>query len=809
MKNCINACGSVSLHIGAMLRHGLRFYLGLSLFFVATSAAALGIGEAQVESHIGERLRVVVPLSDLSDPESLKLNVNHLSQGATDTMRLNANLLQDGGAYTVLINTDRVVKEPFLEFSLVLEDQQLRAQRDFTVLLNLGAQVNLGTQDAAQSASRSVASEQGNSGVVAVRGGTLAVMGPYEWAEAGNIASKFGAVLDGQSLWRVARRINQAMGVSVDQMMIALYESNPDAFASESIDSLQAGSYLTIPDYQFATRLTERQAQARVASLSGSPALANNTAVQSSTPVVPVAEATVPVEESETAAITALEAAELQATLSEAAAAIEQENSTSVSATAEQATAPIAAESSATQFAVTDIDSSSIQSPLTDGSQAGAQSASGALIDSLSASVTNLTQELYNKDRRIKALEDQIVDLQQAQEAALAQNAELMAVSSTTETRSISYWWLLPFALLAIFAYLFRDRINQQLIELNLFGRNEKLRFKTGSSRQPVGEITGFVSQNDYSNMSALEKPPAQDEVNGVSMIELDQLEDEVDMALAESVIEKDREMEFSEVDFDDDSEFTIDFYGSSENQDQDADGEAAVAEAAENKANGEFEEFATEENMAESADELRLIDDDEVDESVASEIAETDPGAVPETEELVAAATFTELEELEGQPEQLAKEPEGADEDVNVEPSDKLIFADDTDRLQVNMAEVIAKEAVKEKAEEPTPAADAIPPARGEAKQSTDEELEFSKRIDKLLAQRDYRFARELIDFARYNDISDDRYHYERMRLCLAMDDQDAFYDYYFDIESQIGNFDADLQIGVADLISRLGQYH
>jgi len=93
-------------------------------------------------------------------------------------------------------------------------------------------------------------------------------MGPYDWADEGFIPQNFGPVLDGQSLWRVARRINKAMGVSVDQMMWGLYRENPQAFSGKTVDTLTSGVTLKIPQESLVRELTERQAIE---------ALANNT----------------------------------------------------------------------------------------------------------------------------------------------------------------------------------------------------------------------------------------------------------------------------------------------------------------------------------------------------------------------------------------------------------------------------------------------------------------------------------------------------------------------------------------------------
>ena len=59
----------------------------------------------------------------------------------------------------------------------------------------------------------------------------------------------------------MARRINEAMGVSINQMMLALYKNNPAAFASESVDSLKAGVFLDIPNANQVRELSDSEAK--------------------------------------------------------------------------------------------------------------------------------------------------------------------------------------------------------------------------------------------------------------------------------------------------------------------------------------------------------------------------------------------------------------------------------------------------------------------------------------------------------------------------------------------------------------------
>jgi hypothetical protein len=86
-------------------------------------------------------------------------------------------------------------------------------------------------------------------------------------------------------------------------------------------------------------------------------------------------------------------------------------------------------------------------------------------------------------------------------------------------------------------------------------------------------------------------------------------------------------------------------------------------------------------------------------------------------------------------------------------------------------------------------------------------EDLNFNQRFDQLLDEKDFQFARELLDFARYNEINDDRYHYERLRLLERMRDEDGFYKYYYEIESKIPSFPANLQTQISQLVVQLAQ--
>ena len=294
---------------------------GLSIsLLIFSSVDALNIGEARSQSYLGQPLSIFVPVTD----ESEIVDINQLVIGQPNTAQLrelNVNTQTSNLAYQVisngvekgiLITTSTPFNEPFIDVGVKVDYKGVSKLRKLTALIDLqpltGSNTEVGTPLVAQTGNSSSelvsnSSSAGsntsgqdnnaNSGLVTY---SSELMGPYDWAQAGVIPEKFGPVLEGQSLWRVARRINESMNVSIDQMMWALFRENPQAFSTDNVNSLQSGSILTIPEESFVREVTELGA---VRLLSAQSSETNTNAEQqyvvddeSSDPVVSIEEST-------------------------------------------------------------------------------------------------------------------------------------------------------------------------------------------------------------------------------------------------------------------------------------------------------------------------------------------------------------------------------------------------------------------------------------------------------------------------------------------------------------------------------------
>ncbi len=68
----------------------------------------------------------------------------------------------------------------------------------------------------------------------------------------------------GETLGRVAQASRRA-GVSVDQMIFAIFRANPDAFIRNNLNRVRAGSVLTIPSAEETTAIALDEAQRIIA----------------------------------------------------------------------------------------------------------------------------------------------------------------------------------------------------------------------------------------------------------------------------------------------------------------------------------------------------------------------------------------------------------------------------------------------------------------------------------------------------------------------------------------------------------------
>ncbi|WP_395141786.1 FimV/HubP family polar landmark protein [Schlegelella aquatica] len=261
-----------------------------ALTLAAHQALALGLGRLTVQSALGESLRAEIDVTSLTPEEASSFRARVAPPDAYRAAGVEYNPVlpgtevslqrrSDGRPY-LRITSDRVVQEPFLDVILELSWASGRLVREYTLLIDppssrqaaaasTGAQASGMAPAPAPSPSRAAAAPSPSVSApaptparrpapAAPRQETAAAPTPAP-APAGTGADEY-RVRRGDTLYSIANRV-QRPGVSLDQMLVALYRANPEAFLGENMNRLKAGVVLQVPAGEQAQAVSPSEAR--------------------------------------------------------------------------------------------------------------------------------------------------------------------------------------------------------------------------------------------------------------------------------------------------------------------------------------------------------------------------------------------------------------------------------------------------------------------------------------------------------------------------------------------------------------------
>ncbi|WP_104201909.1 type IV pilus assembly protein FimV [Billgrantia saliphila] len=234
------------------MRRKLTIAMLLSLSAAGSPLAlALGVGEADVRSTLNAPLRAVVPLTDTAglDPERLKVSVADTrefeSAGLARTplaASVRADVEVHQGQWVVKLASERVVREPWMDLLLRFDWPDGRQFRELTLLVDPPNYDQLPVLVDGTAASRRAVSERDATEVATAAEDGTAVRQPLPSGR-----GEPAWVGSGDTLWSVASRLRPDSDISMDQMMVALVEANPEVFPSGNINAMRAGHALAVP----------------------------------------------------------------------------------------------------------------------------------------------------------------------------------------------------------------------------------------------------------------------------------------------------------------------------------------------------------------------------------------------------------------------------------------------------------------------------------------------------------------------------------------------------------------------------------
>lgn len=273
-------------------RFALTGVAAAALCFVAPAAWALGLGKLQVQSALGETLRAEIDITSLSPEEASNLRIrvappesyraagvdyNPVLPGTEVALQRRA----DGRPY-LRITSDRGVQEPFVDVILEITWATGRLVREYTLLLDpptatarapaAPAPAVAPSMSAAAPAPAPAAPSTPERRAAPARAEVVPTP-PREPraprtaaapAAPAVPASPEGAdeyrVKAGDTLSKIASR-TQRGGVSLDQMLVSLYRSNPQAFLDNNMNRLKSGVVLSVPSAESAKGTSPSEAR--------------------------------------------------------------------------------------------------------------------------------------------------------------------------------------------------------------------------------------------------------------------------------------------------------------------------------------------------------------------------------------------------------------------------------------------------------------------------------------------------------------------------------------------------------------------
>lgn len=258
----------------------------LFVLILSVSAHAAGLGKMTVNSALGQPFNAEIDLVTVNaeDLSSLTASIASLEAYAQasiqyeayfSSFKLSIESRANGRPY-IKLSSPQAINEPFLNLLVELNWSSGRLLREYIVLLDpvdtKRSEPVAPVVRAAPEESVNSISTADNAGSEAVSATTEIPLGPSQKpipapdsrsSGRNSTDTTYGPVLQGDTLSSIARQVKPD-GINVNQMLVALFRANHDAFIANNMNLLRTGVVLKIPGIEESTAITRQQADAEV-----------------------------------------------------------------------------------------------------------------------------------------------------------------------------------------------------------------------------------------------------------------------------------------------------------------------------------------------------------------------------------------------------------------------------------------------------------------------------------------------------------------------------------------------------------------
>ncbi len=215
------------------------------------SVYALGVGDIKLHSTLNQNLHAEIALFVSSGENISEINVRLAAPDKFDEVGIPwsyflskikfESVTKADGSIIIKLTSNEILREPFLDFLLEVSWAKGHLYREYTVLVDpqaAYAQPIFAVVDKA----------------------TLETMPTEAVADNGRPITHYGPTRTDDTLWAIAKETNTYSEISIEQMLMAIYEANPRAFYKDNVNALMAGETLDIPEKEVVLRLSSKEA---------------------------------------------------------------------------------------------------------------------------------------------------------------------------------------------------------------------------------------------------------------------------------------------------------------------------------------------------------------------------------------------------------------------------------------------------------------------------------------------------------------------------------------------------------------------
>lgn len=267
-----------------------KLSVALASLMLTSSATvyALGLGEIDVQSGLNQPLNAEIKLLSVNQAELDALKVSLADANAYTLAGLDRPALlsqiefqvaEKNGHHVIHLTTKQPVKEPFLDFIIEVNWPAGRLLREYTLLLDppvfaeQAPAIDVKPAEAAKPEQLAQPSEPITLKPVTPAApiqqqpnpdnNSESAAKPKDSRQAGNnspASDTYGPTEKNDQLWSLAKKLRPDTSISIEQMMVALFQTNPDAFYDNNLNNLKAGYVLRMPDRETILKLDQETA---------------------------------------------------------------------------------------------------------------------------------------------------------------------------------------------------------------------------------------------------------------------------------------------------------------------------------------------------------------------------------------------------------------------------------------------------------------------------------------------------------------------------------------------------------------------